>query len=302
MSNLILTRGAPGSGKTTHAIAWVYASPDTRFRVNRDDLRFSMFGKYVLTREQEETVTIVQKAQVTALLIAGMDVMVDDTNLRSETVREWQDVATTCGAVISYEDINTPLEVCISRNAERRGRGERAVPDEVIVSFFQRYIRKGKFPKIFVGPDQNSSVKYVPNPDLPDAYIFDVDGTTMHNVSGRGFFDWSRVSEDAPDLSVIDTAKRLSESGASIVVVSGRSDICYNDTMQSLLDAYMPVDALYMRKDGDMRQDSIIKSEILFNDIAPWYNVLGSFDDRNQVVKFWRSVGITCYQVADGDF
>jgi len=26
------------------------------------------------------------------------------------------------------------------------------------------------------------------------------------------------------------------------------------------------------------------------------------FDDRDRVVKMWRDVGVTCFQVADGEF
>ena len=31
-------------------------------------------------------------------------------------------------------------------------------------------------------------------------------------------------------------------------------------------------------------------------------NVAMVFDDRNQVVDMWRQNGLTCFQVADGDF
>ena len=31
-------------------------------------------------------------------------------------------------------------------------------------------------------------------------------------------------------------------------------------------------------------------------------NVLGVFEDRDRVVKMWRDLGITCFQVAEGDF
>jgi hypothetical protein len=31
-------------------------------------------------------------------------------------------------------------------------------------------------------------------------------------------------------------------------------------------------------------------------------NVAMVFDDRQQVVDMWRSNGLTCFQVADGDF
>ena len=32
------------------------------------------------------------------------------------------------------------------------------------------------------------------------------------------------------------------------------------------------------------------------------YNVKFVLDDRNRVVEMWRSLGLTCLQVADGDF
>ena len=32
------------------------------------------------------------------------------------------------------------------------------------------------------------------------------------------------------------------------------------------------------------------------------YQVDYVLDDRNQVVEMWRSLGLTCLQVADGDF
>lgn len=39
---IILTRGIPGSGKSTWARAWVEESPETRIRINYDDLRNMM--------------------------------------------------------------------------------------------------------------------------------------------------------------------------------------------------------------------------------------------------------------------
>jgi hypothetical protein len=35
---------------------------------------------------------------------------------------------------------------------------------------------------------------------------------------------------------------------------------------------------------------------------ADGYNPTIAFDDRNQVVKKWRELGIKCYQVREGDF
>jgi hypothetical protein len=57
-----------------------------------------------------------------------------------------------------------------------------------------------------------------------------------------------------------------------------------------------------MRKYGDFRQDSIVKREIYERFIAPDYDILCVLDDRNSVVSMWREIGLTCLQVAEGDF
>ena len=59
---------------------------------------------------------------------------------------------------------------------------------------------------------------------------------------------------------------------------------------------------LFMRADGDYRADSIVKEEIYHDKIEPVYNVLLVLDDRDSVVKMWRSLGLTCLQVAEGNF
>jgi hypothetical protein len=57
-----------------------------------------------------------------------------------------------------------------------------------------------------------------------------------------------------------------------------------------------------MREAGDKRADDIVKAEIFFRDIAPRWNVKAAIDDRNRVVAMWRSLGLLCLQVAEGDF
>ena len=61
-------------------------------------------------------------------------------------------------------------------------------------------------------------------------------------------------------------------------------------------------DKLLMRVTDDVRKDSIIKKEIYENNIKGKYNVSLVLDDRNQVVEMWRDLGLTCFQVADGNF
>ncbi len=57
-----------------------------------------------------------------------------------------------------------------------------------------------------------------------------------------------------------------------------------------------------MRKTDDFRPDEDVKKEIYNENIKNKFNVLYVFDDRNSVVNIWRNEGLTCLQVANGDF
>lgn len=64
MTELRITRGYPSSGKTTYARNWVAEDPEHRVRVNRDDLRWNLYGRYTgLNNGQEWTVTKAQRGQ-----------------------------------------------------------------------------------------------------------------------------------------------------------------------------------------------------------------------------------------------
>lgn len=77
---------------------------------------------------------------------------------------------------------------------------------------------------------------------------------------------------------------------------------CLPETEKWLADNYIVYDQLVMRKADDQTKDSIIKQDFYNKYIKGKFNVLGIFDDRNQVVEMWRSLGLPCYQVAEGDF
>lgn len=134
MTKLIITRGLPGSGKTT----WARQQPG--WRVNRDDLR-GMF-KTVWNHgdsEDEDTCTEVQREAITALLLAGRDVVVDDTNLRVDVVDALRDIAHMYGAEFHVQDFtDVPLEVCLERDAARP-ESEQVGP-EVIRGMWERYL------------------------------------------------------------------------------------------------------------------------------------------------------------------
>jgi len=58
-----------------------------------------------------------------------------------------------------------------------------------------------------------------------------------------------------------------------------------------------------MRAKGDNRKDAVIKGELYEEHVKAKYNVVVVFDDRNQMVDYWRQeAGVPCFQVNYGDF
>lgn len=136
MATLTITRGLPGSGKTTWA-----RQQRGAVRVNRDDLRQMLHGGHIGLGWAEVQVTIAQRAQIEALLRAGINVICDDTNLMARVVKSLEQLAAECGADVAIRDFrDVPLEVCLERDASRDGH-ER-VGEDVIRAMHRRYIAK----------------------------------------------------------------------------------------------------------------------------------------------------------------
>lgn len=136
----------------------------------------------------------------------------------------------------------------------------------------------------------------------PSAYIVDVDGTVALR-GDRDPYDMTRVSEDTPCWPVIDVVRNLHSAGHAIVFVSARFEAARRDTTE-WLDRHVALSSheLYMRPDGDRRPDQVVKVELYTRLIEPQYRIMAVFDDRARVVAAWRDLGLTVFQVADGDF
>lgn len=133
------------------------------------------------------------------------------------------------------------------------------------------------------------------------AVIIDIDGTVAHRTN-RGPFDYHMVSYDEPDSVVIEVAASLWRAGHKLIFVSARDDSCFNDTYRWLVQYCPPFVKLHMRATGDFRTDAEVKRDIYDFLIKDEYDVLCVLDDRNSVVDMWREIGLTCLQVAPGDF
>lgn len=134
--------------------------------------------------------------------------------------------------------------------------------------------------------------------------LVDIDGTIALR-GDRSPHDHDQAMEDAVNWPIVRLCDALYMSGVyDIVVMSGRDDK-YRDITEYWLDqahGILPYRLeLLMRPRGDNRADEIVKWEMFYSSHYARYTWL-VLDDRNKVVAMWRANGLTCLQVADGNF
>ena len=147
--------------------------------------------------------------------------------------------------------------------------------------------------------------------------IFDLDGT-LANIEDRRrlctkdngkmnwnkFFDPKNIKLDKPKQDVIDTLHAFAEAGYSIAIFSGRSASTENATKDWLIKHGCHHDLLKLRPEKHpfkFMPDEKLKLQWL-NEMDWKDNVVAVFDDRDKVVNMWREIGLTCMQVAYGNF
>lgn len=132
--------------------------------------------------------------------------------------------------------------------------------------------------------------------------LFDIDGTlALHHA--RNPYDWREAHADELHEPVALVLHSLHRAGLAIVYVSGRPEDARSITEDWLRVHVGVAGQLHLRASSDNRRDAIIKREIYEAHIRPHHDVVVVFDDRDQVVRMWREeLGLTCFQVAPGDF
>jgi predicted kinase len=321
MRTIYVTKGLPGSGKSTWAKELLKKEPDRWKRVNRDDLR-GMLDDGRFSKDNEEYVRTVQDIVIRNVIAEGYDVIVDNTHLVPTTLKKIHFLAESIGDVkVIEKGFNVSVEECLARNSKREGRAR--VPDDTIKGMAKGAgldRSKKLVDKEVYYPPRDGFQMVEQDESLPKAILCDLDGT-LALMGDRSPFDASECDvKDKPNWAVINCVLAMHAQGVRIIFMSGRDSKDREPTVRFIeqwcqvnsqpLTPGGPVPAihevipyeLHMRGHADQRKDSIIKSELFEAHVAGKYNVLFILDDRNQVVTFWRSIGLTCFQVNYGDF
>lgn len=280
-----MTLGMPGSGKSTWAREQCDNNPGKYKILDKDSLR-DLLDNGSWSKKNERFVVKIQESIILQALEDGYDVIVHDTNFGGHLDRI-RKLVEGKAEVIVKDFTHVSPEECIERDLKR----PRSVGSKVIWDMYNRYLK----PK-------PSIIEY--DDSLKDCLIVDIDGTVA-KFNGRGPYDWNKVDTDNPNWPVIEFVEsyKFANPDVEIIFMSGRDSVC-RDLTERWLDFYIkiPYYHLFMRPQGDMRKDSIVKLELYDKHIRGKYNCKAVLDDRAQVVKVWRELGLTCLQVADGEF
>lgn len=143
------------------------------------------------------------------------------------------------------------------------------------------------------------------------AVIVDLDGTLcdiwhrFHLFRYGKFVEFDRaMKDDTPNFNVVDFIHMQRIKMNEILFVTGRRET-YRTITRNWLAKYLPgfdQFPLFMREDDDERDDAIVKREIYFSFIEPFYHIGLVLEDRSTVVDMWRNLGFECWQVGDGDY
>lgn len=281
------TVGLIASGKTTYSKKVIKEHPNIQ-RISRDDIRF-MTTDYQYTPENEKIVDKIYRSMIeTYLKTTDKNLILDEQNLNVERKEQFKKWVLTIDPNVEFVEIEFPIT--LAEAIERDSKRERPIGKGPIK---QTWDKNEVYLKQMI---ERHKPKYPIDPNLPWCIICDIDGTLSNSVN-RKIFDDTKVMEDLVIEPVKNILKQYEYTDVDIFLMSGRQDSCREITEQWLKANNIPYDALYMRKAGDNRKDTIIKRELFDEHIRGKYNVLFVIDDRPCVCKMWQELGLFTFVV-----
>jgi hypothetical protein len=138
--------------------------------------------------------------------------------------------------------------------------------------------------------------------------ICDLDGTISdygHRLKLFKLRDYEAFNaagiNDKPIENVCNILRALHSGEVEVVIMTARDESHRKDTAKWLRLNDVPCDRLIMRPAEDQSSDDFCKMKLMQKHIEEsdiWFVL----EDRQSVVDMWRGEGLTCLQVAPGDF
>lgn len=139
--------------------------------------------------------------------------------------------------------------------------------------------------------------------------VSDLDGTLCdvnHRLKHAQDREWdlfhSKCIYDMPVLPVREALRAYRLAGYKIALCTGRTEPYRQPTRNWLFRHGIEWDALLMRREGDVRSDTIAKPELVSDFGITHSKTLVVLEDRDKMVSTWRSLGFHCFHVAPGAF
>jgi predicted kinase len=291
MPELRLLIGLPASGKSEYAAKLIASISQSWVGINWDSMRKGRgMNLKKFNRKDEEAMQKDSFSLAETFGLMGRNIIVDNTNLSENTRNKWKGVAQRADMTYTEVRMGATLEECVARDAAREGFAQvgRAVIERMA---------------LFAG--------LIEFPNWQRYILVDLDSTLANCENRRKFIkdgchDWDNFEahtlEDDLILPIARLVKMLYVEGVfEVIIISGRQiDRAGKDSVTWLKQHGIPFKHIFMRQGGDNRPDDVIKQEIL--DRLPKDRIDYVLDDRNSVVAMWRRNGLTCLQVADGNF
>ena len=291
----IITLGVSASGKSTWARQHCQANKGW-IMIERDEIRQMIFRNKRPPNESftwkawnwkwEDEVTDYVKECVAEAAGRGLNIILSDTHLSDRARNASTKLCQDHGYDITYRFFPISYHEAVARDTAR----SLSVGPWVIAKQMDQY-------------NKARAATVEKQEGLPSCVLIDIDGTVA-KMKGRSPFEWDKVGQDEPNEHVWAMVSGLVATGHLPVFLSGRDGVCYDITLEWLFRQgsrwipSIPFD-LFMRAEGDMRSDVIVKRELFDAHIRGKYNVHCVIDDRPKVCQMWRELGLEVVQVGN---
>ena len=296
IGKLIIMCGVSGSGKSTYAHNLFKSNPSQYLIINRDKIRELIFGytedsivdyyKRTDINRCEKEVTLYEDTLINEGLNKNKTVIVDSTHLKRKYLERFKYWNTETSLVI----MQSTLEECICNNKKKT----RQVDESIIKKQYERF--KALKKELSNNPIDFTVTELTQNMSFPKCTILDIDGT-ISEPCDRDIYDNIKCIDDYLQTHIYNAIKDIK----NLIICTGRSVESSKSTLEWLSKHNINFTRIYFRRKGDYRPDWVAKEE-MWRDISKSYNIELIYEDRNQVVRRARALGLKVAQVKYGNY